>query len=41
MVTVLPITEFFGTNVGQVVKVSRQADKKIKIDQVWAVIDCG
>jgi isoquinoline 1-oxidoreductase beta subunit len=35
------ITECFGTTVGQVVKVSRQADGKIKIDQVWAVIDCG
>ncbi|WP_026768802.1 molybdopterin cofactor-binding domain-containing protein [Asinibacterium sp. OR53] len=35
------ITECFGTTVGQVVKISRQADGKIKIDQVWAVIDCG
>jgi isoquinoline 1-oxidoreductase subunit beta len=35
------ITECFGGTVGQVVKVSRDTDKKIKIDQVWAVIDCG
>jgi len=35
------ITECFGTTVGQVVKVSRGAGKKIKIDQVWAVMDCG
>jgi len=35
------ITECFGTTVGEVVKVSRGADGKIKIDQVWAVIDCG
>jgi isoquinoline 1-oxidoreductase beta subunit len=35
------ITECFGSTVGQVVKVSRGPDKKIKIDQVWAVIDCG
>ncbi len=35
------ITECFETTVGQVVKVSRGADGKIKIDQVWAVMDCG
>ncbi len=35
------ITECFETTVGQVVKVSRHADGKVKIDQVWAVIDCG
>ena len=35
------ITECFNTTVGQVVKVSRNADGKIKIDQVWAVMDCG
>ena len=35
------ITECFGGTVGQVVKLSKQADGKIKIDQVWAVIDCG
>lgn len=35
------ITECFGTTVGEVVKVSRGADGKVNIDQVWAVIDCG
>ena len=35
------ITECFASTVGQVVKVSKQADGKIKIDHVWAVIDCG
>jgi isoquinoline 1-oxidoreductase subunit beta len=35
------ITECFDTTVGQVVKVSKRADGKIKIDQVWAVMDCG
>jgi isoquinoline 1-oxidoreductase beta subunit len=35
------ITECFGSMVGQVVKVSRRADKKIRIDKVFAVIDCG
>ena len=35
------ITECFNTTVGQVVKVSRNAAGKIKIDQVWAVMDCG
>lgn len=35
------ITECFGGIVGQVVKVSRAPDKKIKIDKVYAVIDCG
>lgn len=35
------ITECFGTTVGQVVKVSKQAKGKIKIDKVWAVVDCG
>jgi isoquinoline 1-oxidoreductase beta subunit len=35
------ITECFNTTVGQVVKVSRRADGKVKIDQVWAVMDCG
>lgn len=34
------ITECFGGMVGQVVKVSRQ-DKKIRIDKVFALIDCG
>jgi isoquinoline 1-oxidoreductase beta subunit len=35
------ITECFETTVGQVVKVSRHSDGKIKIDKVWAVMDCG
>lgn len=35
------ITECFSTTVGQVVKVSRNASGKIKIDQVWVVMDCG
>jgi len=35
------ITESFGSMVGQVVKVSRAQDKKIKIDKVFVVIDCG
>ena len=35
------ITECFGSTVGQVVKVSRHSDGKVKIDHVWAVIDCG
>ncbi|UOE49227.1 molybdopterin-dependent oxidoreductase [Mucilaginibacter sp. SMC90] len=35
------ITECFETTVGQVVKVSRNAGGKVKIDKVWAVMDCG
>jgi isoquinoline 1-oxidoreductase subunit beta len=35
------ITECFSSTVGQVVKVSRHNDGKIKIDRVWAVMDCG
>jgi isoquinoline 1-oxidoreductase beta subunit len=35
------ITECFASTVGQIVKVSRRADGKVKIDRVWAVIDCG
>jgi isoquinoline 1-oxidoreductase beta subunit len=35
------ITECFGSTVGQVAKVSRHSDGKVKIDHVWAVIDCG
>jgi isoquinoline 1-oxidoreductase subunit beta len=35
------ITECFGSIVGQVVKVSRGQDKKIKIDKVFALMDCG
>jgi isoquinoline 1-oxidoreductase subunit beta len=29
------------TVVGEVVKVSRKDDNKLKIDKVWAVMDCG
>lgn len=35
------ITECFGSIVGEAVKISRGADKKIKIDKVIAVMDCG
>lgn len=35
------ITECFSTFVGEVVKVSKKPDGKIKIDKVWAVMDCG
>jgi isoquinoline 1-oxidoreductase beta subunit len=35
------ITECFGSMVGQVVKVSRQQNKKIRIDKVFALMDCG
>jgi isoquinoline 1-oxidoreductase beta subunit len=35
------ITECFSSTVGQVVKVSKGTDGKLKIDQVWAVMDCG
>jgi isoquinoline 1-oxidoreductase beta subunit len=35
------ITECFETTVGQIVKVSRHGDGKVKIDKVWAVMDCG
>jgi len=35
------ITECFETTVGQIVKVSRNDAEKIKIDKVWAVMDCG
>ncbi len=34
------ITECFRSIVGQVVKVSKR-DNKLKIDKVWAVMDCG
>jgi isoquinoline 1-oxidoreductase subunit beta len=37
----LAITECFSSIVGQVVKVSKKADGKLKIDKVWAVMDCG
>lgn len=35
------ITECFNSTVGQVVKVSKQPSGGVKIDQVWAVMDCG
>ncbi|HZY36986.1 MAG TPA: xanthine dehydrogenase family protein molybdopterin-binding subunit [Mucilaginibacter sp.] len=35
------ITECFGTTVGQIVKVSKDASGKLCIDHVWAVVDCG
>ncbi|MBL4674791.1 MAG: xanthine dehydrogenase family protein molybdopterin-binding subunit [Mucilaginibacter sp.] len=35
------ITECFSSTVGQVVKVSKNADGRLKIDHVWAVMDCG
>ncbi len=37
----IAITECFSTIVGEVVKVSKKPDGKIKIDKVWAVMDCG
>ena len=35
------ITECFSSTVGQVVKVSKNSEGKLKIDHVWAVMDCG
>ena len=35
------ITECFGSIVGEVVKVSKNAEGKINVDKVWAVMDCG
>jgi isoquinoline 1-oxidoreductase beta subunit len=35
------ITECFSSTVGHIVKVSRKPDGKLKIDHVWAVMDCG
>jgi isoquinoline 1-oxidoreductase subunit beta len=35
------VTECFSSIVGEVVKVSKTAEGKIKIDKVWAVMDCG
>ncbi len=35
------ITECFTSIVGEVVKVSKKSDGKVKIDKVWAVMDCG
>jgi isoquinoline 1-oxidoreductase beta subunit len=37
----MAITECFASTVGQVVKVSKNAVGGVKIDQVWAVMDCG
>jgi len=37
----MAITECFGSMVGQVVKVSRRQNKQIKIDKVFALMDCG
>lgn len=37
----IAITECFDSTVAQVVKVSKNAAGKIKIDKVWAVMDCG
>lgn len=35
------ITECFSSTVGEIVKVSKDANGKIKIDHVWVVMDCG
>jgi isoquinoline 1-oxidoreductase subunit beta len=35
------ITECFSSIVGEVVKISKNAEGKVKIDKVWAVMDCG
>lgn len=35
------ITECFSSIVGEVVKVSRRPEGGVKIDKVWAVMDCG
>jgi isoquinoline 1-oxidoreductase beta subunit len=35
------ITECFSSIVGEVVKVSKDSEGKIKIENVWAVMDCG
>jgi isoquinoline 1-oxidoreductase subunit beta len=37
----IAITDCFGGIVGQVVKVSRNSEDKIRIDKVFALIDCG
>ncbi len=37
----VPITECFSSIVGEVVKVSKRPDGKVKVDKVWAVMDCG
>ncbi|HEX8061219.1 MAG TPA: xanthine dehydrogenase family protein molybdopterin-binding subunit [Cyclobacteriaceae bacterium] len=35
------ITECFSSIVGEVVKVSKRPDGGVKVDKVWAVMDCG
>jgi isoquinoline 1-oxidoreductase beta subunit len=35
------ITECFGSIVGEVVKVSKKTEGGVKVDKVWAVMDCG
>lgn len=35
------ITECFSSIVGEVVKVSKGTNGKVKLDKVWAVMDCG
>ncbi len=35
------VTDSFGASVGQVVKVTRNADNKVRVEKVFAVIDCG
>lgn len=35
------VTECFNSTVGQVCKVSKDSTGKLKIDHVWAVMDCG
>src|SRR5258706_4102724 len=35
------ITECFSSIVGEVVKVSKNAEGKVKLDKVWVVMDCG
>jgi isoquinoline 1-oxidoreductase beta subunit len=37
----IAVTDCFGGIVGQIVKVSYHADKKVRIDKVYAVMDCG
>lgn len=37
----LAVTECFSSIVGEVVKVSKKPDGGVKIDKVWAVMDCG
>jgi len=37
----IAVAECFGTTVGQVVKVSKTQNGRIKIDKVWAIVGCG